>query len=789
MNRYTLLCLVSLLAVMSACNTDPKSASRRYVGNGNKYLEKGRPKQASIMYRRALQKDPRNGDAWHGLGQSNAAEGAYREALRDFQRAADLDGPHKLDATAKAGDLDFVFYSANPQVKEFLTELKTMSDNLLKADKKSYDGLRLAGYYAFARMQKEDKEPAEKKKDLDEATQKFKEANDSKPYQPEVVTMLVQTLLATNQPAEAENLAKQQIDKTKNYTQIYNVLYTYYLRSNRPQDAEQLLKKKIENNPGRGDFLSELAFHYLITQHRPEMLATLSQLTSDKKKYPNGRLLVGDFYYATRDFDHAIEQYREGVKEDPKQKIVYQKKLAEALTVRGKSDEAAKVVADLIKENPADPEAIAMHASLMLKGADRRQADAIIAQLQPLVSKTPTNQLDRLAILHFNLARAYALKGDAQSLDQARLHFQETLKARPNYIPAKLALAQLELNRGESPQALQHAAEILAIDRGNVTARLIRTWAFMSMQEYDQCRQELSEIIKSNPTSNDARFQMGKLNFLQKHYKEAEFDFDLLAKANDPRGFAGLVECKVAQGQHAEALRMIEGEVGKHPDNIMYREALASLQFSQKKYADAAKQLQTIIDNNPKSPDLPAYYMRLGEARRMAGDFNGSVVSFNKARELSPKDPIPLLQLALLYENNGKPDEARKAYEEVLKMQPDNPVALNNVAYTKADEGVDLDQALTLAERARSKRPDDPNVIDTVGLIFVKKNLTDDGLRLLRELVARVPANPTYHLHLAMALYQKGDKSEAKKELQTAQRYGPTDKEQQRIRELMAKIG
>jgi len=96
---------------------------------------------------------------------------------------------------------------------------------------------------------------------------------------------------------------------------------------------------------------------------------------------------------------------------------------------------------------------------------------------------------------------------------------------------------------------------------------------------------------------------------------------------------------------------------------------------------------------------------------------------------------------------------------------------------------------LTLAERARSKRPDDPNVIDTVGLIFVKKNLTDDGLRLLRELVARVPANPTYHLHLAMALYQKGDKSEAKKELQTAQRYGPTDKEQQRIRELMAKIG
>jgi Flp pilus assembly protein TadD len=143
----------------------------------------------------------------------------------------------------------------------------------------------------------------------------------------------------------------------------------------------------------------------------------------------------------------------------------------------------------------------------------------------------------------------------------------------------------------------------------------------------------------------------------------------------------------------------------------------------------------------------------------------------------------------LLYETNGKQDESRKAYEEVLKMQPDNAIALNNIAYAKADEGVDLDQALTLAERARTKRPDDPNVIDTVGLIFVKKNLTDDGLRLLRELVARVPSNPTFHLHLAMALYQKGDKIEAKKELQTAQRFGPTAREQVRIRELMAKIG
>lgn len=777
MNRYTLVCLVSVLAVLSACNTDPKAASRRFVGNGKKYFDKGKYKQASIMYRRALQKDPRNGEAWFGLGQTNIAEGSYFEALRDFQRASDLEGPHKLEATARVGDLDFTFFTANPQHKELLEELKLSKDTLLKADKNSYDGWRLSGYYDITQ------------KDLKSAVEHLKKANATKPDQPEVVTMLTQVLLATNEGAEAERLAQAEIEKNKKHAPLYNMLYGYYLRTNRAQEAEQLLKKKIANNPDRGEYVTDLAFFYLMSQRKPEMLATLSQLAADKKRFPKGRLLVGDFYYGIRDYEHAIEQYRAGEKEDPKDKSTYRKKLAEALSIHGKSGEAAKVIADLIKDNPKDPEAIAMHASLLLQSADRGQADGIISQLQPLVAKTPTTQREQLGILHFNLARAYALKGDPQSLDQSRLHFQETLKVRQNYIPAKLALAELQLNRQENPQAIQQAAEVLKLDRGNIRAMLIRTLGLMNMQEYDQCRQELTQIIKARPDSMDAHFQMGRLNYLQKRYKEAEAEFELLAKAKDPRGFGGIIESKVAQGQSSDALSLMQTEVARNPDNVQYRLALGSLLFTGKQYPEAAKEVQALIDRSPKSPDLSLYYMRLGEAKRMAGDFNGALAAFNKSRELSPKDAIPLLQLALLYEDNGKLEESRKAYEEVLKMQPDNAVALNNVAYAKAEEGVDLDQALTLAERARSKRPNDPNVIDTVGLIFVKKNLTDDGLRLLRELVSRVPANPLYHLHLAMALYQKGDKAEAKKELQAAQRYGPSNKDQQRIRELMAKIG
>ncbi|MDQ2944951.1 MAG: tetratricopeptide repeat protein [Acidobacteriota bacterium] len=836
MNRLTLFCLACLLGLLTACNTDPKVSSRRYVDNGKKYFDRGKFKQASIMYRRALQKDPRNAEAWYRLGLTNITESNLGEARRDFQRcSALLEAPARkansaggpattpapavnptpgstpvidepllnpltphdplwINSLSKLGDMDVFAHSVNPKVQEFSLELNNTSLKLLKDDPKSFDGLRLAAFYSMSLLDEREKFQGEEGKRLflqrlADAISKFRTANAVKPYQPDVVSMLVQLLIANNQGPEAEKLGRELIEKQKNFDKMYDILYAQFLRTNRPQEAEQILKLKIANNPQRPDFVAQLAYFYYLTHRKPEMLATLSQVTADKNKFPHGHLVVGDFYYGVRAFNDAVLQYREGEKDDPKERFTYQKKLVEALTVSGKHDEAAKVVAELVREHPKDPETIAMHASVLLEGADPRQADGIIAELKPVLVATPANQRDRLAILHYNLARAYALKGDSASFEQAKRHFQDTLTARENYIPAKLALAQVELSNNESPQAVQHATEILNVDKNNLTAKLVRTIGRINMKDYDKASQELAVMEREYPNSGDVRFQVGRLKFAQGRIKEAESDFELLLKSNDLRGLNGLIECKLAQGQVEEAIKLVQTQVLKTPDNFQDRLILGSLEVNAKKYQDAIKDFQLLIDKNPKSPDLPGVYIRLGEAKRRAGDLDGAIASFRKARELSPKDPVPLLQVALLFDTNGRPDEARKTYEDVLKMQPDNPVALNNIAYAKADEGVDLDNALQLAERARTKKPDDPDVLDTVSLIFLKKNSTDEGLRLLKELVARVPANPTYHLHLALALYQKGNKPEAKKELETASRFNPSERDQQRIRELMAKIG
>jgi len=763
--RASLFVVLPLLGFLAGCSSDPK----KYVARGNTYYDRGKYKEASIMYRRALNKDLRYGDAWYRLGLTNMKLAIYPEARRDFSRAMETD-PNNTDAIVKLGDIDLMYYVMDSRAnKSLLADVKDLAKQLFKKDPKSFDGLRFSGYIALM------------EKDLKTAIQKYEAANQVKPDQPEMVLALVQALFADNRPEEALKYANGLIERQKTYGPMYDLAYLYYIRNNMPEQGEELLKKKIRNNPAQAVYYLQLAFHYYRTERKDQMTATLARLTSDPKTFPDAHMQIGDYYLRISDYNNALQSYELGQKENGKNKRAYQKKIVEVLARQGKLDQASKIVADLLKQDSKDTEVVAMHATLLLASGDRKQIKNVISELLPLVSKMPGN-----AALHFYLGSAYMANGDAQSSDQARMQFLEALKIDPRYIQARLALAQNYLIRNDGVKALQAADEVIAMDTYNLAARLIRSRALIGMRENAKAREELAVAVKLYPKSNDARFQLASLNFIDRRYPEAEADFTLLMQANDPRGLPGIIEAKVGQNQWPQAIKMAGDQLRVAPDRDDYRLALAKIYFRAGKYAESAAEYQKLIDKNPTSSD---FYIRMGESKVTGGDSKGAVEAFKKAKEIDPADPVPSLRLAIFYDNEGRRDEARKYYEDALKIRPDDPTALNNLAYMKADDGVDLDQALAFAQRAQNKLPNDLNVRDTVALIYVKKNFTDDSVRMLRELVSQKPESATFHLHLAMALYQKGDRPTAKKELEAAMRNKPSEKEQGEIKQLMDKVG
>ncbi len=778
--------LLLLAAVLGACNRDPKEASRKYVETGNKYFARQKYKEASIMYRRALQKDLKNPDAYYRLALVDLKQNQFAEAAHSLQRAVQLD-PSNADAAAKLADLYFASYIQNPpQRKGELDEVRSIESTLLKRNPNSYDGLRLKGFLALTDHK------------LPEAIAAMQAAQKVKPNPPDLVLDLSQTLLANNHPAEAEAATKQLIAARPDFGQAYDFLVNLYARTNRLADAEQILKTKCAKNPKNGNYVAELAGFYFTTKQPDKMTAVINQLTGSVQTIPDAYLIAGDFYIRARQADAALAEYRKGENAQSDRRTLYWKREAQVLAAEGKTADATRLVDQTIQKDPKDSEAISMRAALRLQKGTLPDVNSAISDLQSVLTKLPDTT--NVAEIHFSLGRAYLAKYQLErrdadkttllsDLDQARIQMEQAIqtardKRGVHFTAAQLALAQVLIYRDEPARAAQLMTEVLSNEPGNLSAIMMRSSAEMNLQKYDDARVDLQTVLKARPNDRNAVYQLAMTDFLDGRYPAADEGFQALIKQGDERGLLGLIDSKNRQGKYAEAIQMLQGEMAKGKSSDFFRYMLANTQAEAGQYAPAIQNYNQLIAANPKAEDL---FLRLGETQLRAGQMEPGVQSFQKAHELAPNNTFPMLRLGMIYQSLGRADDARQQYEAVLKIEPNQAVALNNLAFMKAESGTDLDQALTMAQRASQQAPNDPNIKDTLAYIYTRKGLTDAGLQMLKDIVAKNPNSATFRIHLAMALLQKGDKMSARKELDTALGDKPNADEQRRIKELMAK--
>jgi tetratricopeptide (TPR) repeat protein len=758
---------VLLLLLLASCTRDPKVQAQQALNNANKFFAKAKYREAAIMYKRALQKDMRFGEAYYRLGLTELKLANYGDALRMLRRAVELQ-PTNTDAITKLADLYMLAATQNAtQAPQLLGEVSDLSAKLLQQNPDSFDGHRLVGQVDLL------------KKDPKAAIPEFEKANQARPFQTDLVLVYFQALVLDDRFPEAEKLAYQLIDKEKTYAPIYDLLYVQYAKQKNVEAGEKLLKMKVANNPTQSKYLVQLAGHYFYTGKQPEMDAVIQQLT-DEKKFPEGHLLAGDFYnFRLRRPDDARTQYEAGIKAFPKDKATYQKRLVELYASTGKNQQANDLLAQILKDNPKDNDAISYRAALMITTGNREQINAAANDLQALVTKSPQNHL-----YHFNLAKALVAKGE---LEPARLQLEETIKIRPDFIAARLILARIYMAKGEPAKALQESEGVLGLDKNNLQAHLLRSTALLGMGDRDQARAELDAITRAFPTNPEARYQVGYLAYQDRDFKKSEQIFGEMYKANpaDSRGLAGVTESLAAENRMADAIKMTQEAVAKEPQRRDLKLVLAKYYVRSERYDEAIGIYNTLIQQDPRSADL---LFQLGETERRKGDLNTAMDVFRRCSQAAPSDTTCLIQLGLILDGTGKGEQAKPIYEQILKIQPDQGVALNNLAYIKAQEGVDLDQALTMSQRARQKMPNAPEVLDTLGWIYIKKNLSEDAVRVYQDLTVKVPGNPTFHYHYGMALLQKGDKQSAKSEFEKALSDKPSKDDEAKIRDLLAKI-
>ncbi len=768
------LLLAALVMAAASCGRDPEKAKRRYLENGNRYAQQGKFKEAIIMYRNALKRDPRFGEAYLRLGDAEMRRGMPAQAVAAYRRAVEL-YPDTEEPAGKLADLYLAAYVLSPKKDPLLLrEVEELASSLAAKNPNSYQSLRLRAFLNLTDTTDKTQEH------LFRAIELFKKADAVKPKRPELRLAMVQTMAQVGQYEEAEKYAKEMIQDSPKAPGAYWFLSRLYLQQNRLKDADDVVGRLIAANPETPSFRVDRAEYLFATQRKAEALRALEEVTGAGDIQPTLLRRAGDTYLRIGEPQIAFETYRAGVEKFPAQKTEFRLKMIPALLAMQKRDEAFRLGELTAQEDPSNNGAISMRASLWLNFGTKDQFDTAVRDLQQLISKEPNN-----AVIRFNLGRAYHSRGE---LDAARTQYSEAVKASRYLTAAHLGLGQIALAKREPGKAVSEADEILTYDPSNLAARILRINGLMASGNNNQARIDINTYFKDTPDNPDLKYQLAILNFLDRRYPEAEQQFRALQQKypNDLRLLFAIAEVMLRTNRQADAMRLVQEAWRKNPDQPGLKLAVANTAMRVNQLDTAEQQFRDLLAKNPGDADLT---MRLAETLRRKRELPASLELLKQAYARNPSYPGLALQLALTHEALGDWRSAVPLYEAIVKQDPNHLIALNNLAYRYADMGKDLDTALTYAQRAQQRAPTSDDVVDTLAWVYIRKNLNDTAISLLKPLIAKQPRNPLFHYHLGLALLQKGDRTAARQSLQTALSLNPSREDEQRIREALSRAG
>jgi tetratricopeptide (TPR) repeat protein len=754
MRRFVEVAAVVIVAIGGvACNQAGRA--KQFLAKGNLLFDQQKYDEASINYRKALQADPNMGETYYRLGLTEAKLNHRSESAAALARAAALMPDHE-DANARLGELYLMSYQADHQQAAYEMARK-IADRLLVRRPDSFAGLRLKGYLALV-----DGKPVE-------VVQFLTRANAVRPLAPDVVTTLVQNLLLDGRVEQAEALAKRLISAHPDCGAIYDTLYGYYLRNGRDADAEQILIAKIQKNPADSLPVKQLAEHYWRHQAQAQAVKTISSLLGDRARFPQAYWTVAEFYQQMGDWAEEVHTLDTGTAAEPGKKLAYQKKAVEALLLAGKKHDALARVAVLARAFPADNDVRGAWATLLLDSAQPPERQFALRELQTLAQNAPGN-----VAFQYQLARAYVMDGQYA---QARQQFEKVVHQHRSYSPAWLALAELASKSLDFTACQRYADRALSLDPSLRSASLLKASALVGLHRFEEAGAAYDQLIRRYPDYREAQLQRGLLDVVQGQYRDAEkiFRANYRPGSSDFRSLAGLIEMYFSQGRPDQAFELLNGETRRFPTAIELRAMTAAAAMRAGKWDVAIGEYEAMRSRNP---DDPGILLALGDAYRRRGDLQRAGAALEHAQAIRPADWRTPFLLGYIYQAQGQVQRAEASYQQCLRLNPEYPEALNNLAFLIAQNDRRLDEALALANQAVRASGGSAEATDTLGWIYLRKRNLDAARQIFAALVRKRPDNSILHYHFGLTLHQKGEEAQAQQELRAAIKAGlpPTER-------------
>jgi putative PEP-CTERM system TPR-repeat lipoprotein len=387
--------------------------------------------------------------------------------------------------------------------------------------------------------------------------------------------------------------------------------------------------------------------------------------------------------------------------------------LAELHLQNEEKEQAYTLLTDHARENPGDA---GIARGLFIVGKDLEKTDEVL-ELYKEISKEPGQQ-------HM-LAKAYAASGD--------------------------------------PTSAIEVLESIPVNNRNTETHSLLSRLYASLGDIKQAESATEKWVEASPNNRVALEQLFSLYSRNSKFQTAVGIAEKLEQLfpNNPSYTTNKARMYVAQKKYTVAMDTINARTDWHGREVEREWEIANIYSEKGDHRRATPYYERVFETTPNSKTalaLSRSYSRTG-----SNDKAKSLLSELVSQQIPGYESLELMLAQIELEQN--PNIAASKYLDLIEKNPNNLVALNNVAWVYLESG-QFDEACEYAERAYNLATQMPQVQDTYGYCLLKQGNIEEGGPLIEQAYKALSNEDEVSLHYAELLILERRNTESKAILQ-----------------------
>ncbi len=538
----------------------------------------------------------------------------------------------------------------------------------------------------------------------------------------------------------------------------------------------------LKLHPNDSQALLLLASSHM-AQGRHARATQLMQDAMRSQDRPDFQTMLGLSLVGSGQFGDALKALEAAFQKDPSQ-LHAGVALATLYMQGGQPARAGKIAESMVKLRPESPGVQNLLGMVRASNGDRVGAKAAFEAATKLDAAFPQPQV--------NLAR---LDIEAKAYDAAAVRLNAVLARDAKNLDALAELGRLSERRGQLTEAQRWLEKAVDYSKPADLQPGVTLVEFHLRNNQSAAAKEAARgLLAKAPEALPVLLTLARVNLAHGDPAAARTDLARAATqaTRNPPLLLQIAVLQSSAGHLPGAAYSLEKALAERPDFLPAQALMAEVTMRQGQLDKAEQQIRQIIVGHPK---IGVGYGLQGDLARARGQRAAAVVAYRRAHQIEqsttsllrlysasegaaalqsaeqwlkthPQDVSVRRTLADGLARTGDLATARRTYEALLKVAPDDAEALNNLANVlllTQDPG-----ALKVAEQALSRSPSAPHIISTVGWAAFKAGQNDRALQFLRDARLRDPADRDTRYFLSAVLASTGRPTEAREELEAA---------------------